>query len=157
MSVAFRRESDDEHREPSYELPIPPGRNLVTAAGRELLAARVAELEAIAAPEGDDGEALKARKLLARDLRYWRQRLATAEVMPLPSGDTVEFGSRVTLRLKGKVRTIVLVGHDEADPAQGKLAYTAPLARAVMGAAVGDWVDFGGEEAAVEVLSIGPA
>ena len=25
MSVAFRRESDDEHMEPKFELPIPPG------------------------------------------------------------------------------------------------------------------------------------
>ena len=33
MSVAFRRESDEEHKEPRFELPIPPGPNLVTAAG----------------------------------------------------------------------------------------------------------------------------
>ena len=153
MSVAFRRESDEEHLEPSYELPIPPGRNLVTMAGRELIAARVAELEALPPPVDDE----KARKALARDLRYWRQRLATAEVMDIPSGETVEFGCRVHLRLAGKARVIVLVGHDEADPAQGKLAYTAPLARAVMGAAAGDLVDFGTREGAIEVVSVEPA
>jgi len=60
------------------------------------------------------------------------------------------------LRLKGKEREIVLVGSDEADPAQGKLAYTAPLARAVMAAAAGDLVDFNGEEAAIEVIAISP-
>ena len=150
MSVAFRRESDEEHLEPSYAIPIPPGRNLVTVAGRELIAARVAELEALPPPVDDE----KARKALARDLRYWRQRLATAEVMDIPSGETVEFGCRVHLRLDGKARVIVLVGHDEADPAQGKLAYTAPLARAVMGAAAGDLVDFNGKEAVIEVLAV---
>ena len=153
MSVAFRRESDEEHLEPSYELPIPPGRNLVTMAGRELIAARVAELEALPPPVDDE----KARKSLARDLRYWRQRLATAEVMDIPSGETVEFGCRVHLRLKGKERKIVLVGHDEADPAQGKLAYSAPMAHAVMGASAGEVVDFNGEEAMIEVLAVEPA
>ena len=33
MSVAFRRESDEEHKEPKFEIPIPVGPNLVTAAG----------------------------------------------------------------------------------------------------------------------------
>lgn len=153
MSVAFRRESDEEHLEPSYAIPIPSGRNLVTVAGREAIAARVAELEALPAPVDDE----KARKALLRDVTYWRQRLATAEVMPVPSGETVEFGCRVRLRLKGKEREIVLVGSDEADPAKGKLAYTAPLARAVMATAAGDWVDFNGEEAAIEVIAINPA
>ena len=153
MSVAFRRESDEEHLEPSFAIPIPPGRNLVTVAGREAIAARVAELEALPPPVDDE----KARKALLRDMTYWRQRLATAEVMDAPSGETVEFGCRVRLRLKGKDREIVLVGHDEADPAQGKLAYTAPLARAVMAAAAGEWVDFNGEEAAIEVVAISPA
>ena len=103
MSVAFRRESDEEHLEPSFAIPIPPGRNLVTVAGREAIAARVAELEALPPPVDDE----KARKALLRDMTYWRQRLATAEVMDAPSGETVEFGCRVRLRLKGKDREIV--------------------------------------------------
>ena len=36
MSVAFRREGDDEHLEPKFELPIPPGPNRVTARGLAL-------------------------------------------------------------------------------------------------------------------------
>lgn len=153
MSVAFRRESDEEHLEPSFAIPISPGRNLVTVAGREMIAVRVAELEALPAAVDDE----KARKALLRDLTYWRQRLATAEVMAVPSGETVEFGCRVRLRLNGKERAIVLVGHDEADPAHGKLAYTAPLAHAVMGAAEGDFVDFNGVDGAIEVLAVEPA
>ncbi|MGH6785348.1 MAG: GreA/GreB family elongation factor [Novosphingobium sp.] len=138
MSVAFRRESDEEHLEPRFEIPIPPGPNLVTARGLALLEDKVAELEAALPALTDEAE----RKAAQRDLRYWRTRLATAELTEPGPCDTVGFGHRVSLKLNEKPRTIELVGHDEADPASGKLAFTAPLARAVMGAEVGEVVDF---------------
>jgi transcription elongation GreA/GreB family factor len=153
MSVAFRRESDEEHLEPRFEIPLPPGPNLVTARGLELIEARVAALEAeLPALTEED-----ARKAAQRDLRYWRTRLATAELTHAGSCEAVGFGCRVDLVINGNPRTIELVGHDEADPASGKLSYTAPLARAVMGAEVGDVLDFGGKEEAVEVVGIGLA
>jgi hypothetical protein len=67
MSVAFRRESDDEHLEPTFEIPIPPGPNLVTARGLALIAGKVAELEAALLPLTDEAEVKKVR----RALRYW--------------------------------------------------------------------------------------
>ena len=151
MSVAFRRESDEEHLEPRFEIPLPPGPNLVTPRGLAQLEARVAELEAglPALTEVD------ARKAAQRDLRYWRTRLATAELTQAGSCEVVGFGCRVDLVVNGKPRTIELVGHDEADPASGKLSYTAPLARAVMGTEVGELVDFVGNVGAVEVVGIG--
>ncbi len=151
MSVAFRRESDEEHLEPKFELPIPPGPNLVTARGLALLEARVAELEAGLPALSDEAE----RKAMQRDLRYWRTRLATAELTETRADGVVGFGSRVELLVGSKPRVIELVGHDEADPAGGKLAFSAPLCRAVMGAEVGDVADFGGAEGAVEVMGIG--
>ena len=151
MSVAFRRESDEEHLEPRFELPIPPGPNLVTARGLDLITAKVAALEAALPPASD----ADARKAALRDLRYWRQRLATAQLRPAPGGDRVEFGSRVTYRFKGKDNTVTIVGHDEADPAQHRLSFLAPLCRAMLGAQVGDELDFGGSEAALEVLALG--
>ena len=42
MSVAFRRDSDEEHLEPKFELPIPPGPNFVTPAGLAQIEERVA-------------------------------------------------------------------------------------------------------------------
>ena len=42
MSVAFRRNGDEEHLEPKFEVPIPPGPNLVTPAGLALIEARIA-------------------------------------------------------------------------------------------------------------------
>ena len=41
MSVAFRRESDEEHLEPKFELPIPPGPNFVTPGGLAQIEGRV--------------------------------------------------------------------------------------------------------------------
>ena len=70
MSVAFRRESDEEHLEPKFELPIPPGPNLVTARGLRLIEEKVAALEARLAEELSEEE----RKAVLRDARYWRAR-----------------------------------------------------------------------------------
>lgn len=149
MSVAFRRESDEEHLEPRFELPIPPGPNLVTARGLRLIERRVAELEA-ARRETADEEAVKA---IARDLRYWRSRSASAEVTTPASGDVVAFGSSVRVRMDGRERILAIVGHDEAGT-NGRVAFSAPVARALMGATVGDSVDVAGRTELIEVLGL---
>ncbi|MCT2399356.1 GreA/GreB family elongation factor [Novosphingobium mangrovi (ex Huang et al. 2023)] len=150
MSVAFRREGDDEHLEPKFEIPIPPGPNLVTARGKALIDARVIEMEARVAADLDE-TALKAAK---RDLRYWQTRQVTAEVQPVPDGSVVAFGTRVTFLLNGKERVLGLVGDDEADPAAGLVSFSAPLARALMGAEEGELLPFNGREDAIEVLAV---
>ena len=152
MSVAFRRESDEEHKEPRFELPIPPGPNLVTAAGLKLAEDRVAELEAKVAAETDELALADAQ----RSLRYWRTRLATAELAPPPPPDEAGFGSRVTFRLNGQERIVEIVGDDEADPAAGKIAFSAPLARALIGAGPGDFSDFNGTAEAIELVAVAP-
>ena len=150
MSVAFRRESDEEHKEPRFELPIPVGPNLVTRRGLALTAARAAELESLVAAEADPARLEEAK----RDLRYWRTRLATAEIAPQPPQGEAAFGSRVTYRHRGKVRSIDIVGDDEAEPAAGRISFSAPLARALIGACAGDEVDFAGEAGGLEVLEV---
>ncbi|HMT46989.1 MAG TPA: GreA/GreB family elongation factor [Novosphingobium sp.] len=150
MSVAFRRDGDEEHLEPKFEIPIPPGPNRVTARGLALIGERIVGIEAQLAAAADEAEITA----LKRDLRYWQTRQITAELMPVPSGEAVEFGVTVTLRLNGKQRALTLVGDDEADPASGLIAWTAPLARALSGAEVGDVLDFGGRDEAIEVLGI---
>lgn len=154
MSVAFRRDSDEEHLEPKFELPIPAGPNLVTAGGLALIRSRVDAIEAGLAGLAGDEAALKAAR---RDLRYWRTCLATAEIAPAPAGDVVAFGCKVAFRLNGQVREIEIVGHDEAEPAKGRLSFLAPLSRALMDAEAGEFVDFNGKEGAIEVLSITPS
>jgi transcription elongation GreA/GreB family factor len=153
MSVAFRRESDEEHLEPSFELPIPAGPNLVSARGLALIDARIAELEQQLSDGGDEAQ-VKATK---RDLRYWQTRQITAELQPVATGETVQFGVTVGFLLNGKQRTIAIVGDDEADPAAGLIAFSAPLSRALMGGQIGDLLPFGGRDDAIEVLSIAPA
>ncbi len=150
MSVAFRRECDEEHKEPRFELPIPAGPNPVTPTGLAQIQARVGELESQVSQETDEA-GLAEKK---RDLRYWRTRLATAQAAPPPPEDQVAFGSSVTFTLKGATRTIFIVGDDEADPRSDRISFSAPLCRALLGAAVGDFADFAGEEGAIEILKI---
>ncbi len=150
MSVAFRRESDEEHLEPKFERPIAPGPNLVTPRGLALLAATVTALEAAIATAAEAD-----RAALQRELRYWHTRQTTAELAPTPAEGEIGIGSRVTYRLAGTERTVEIVGGDEADPAEGRIGFHAPLARALMGAEVGERVDFGGKQEAVEVLAVG--
>jgi transcription elongation GreA/GreB family factor len=152
MSVAFRRENDDEHLEPRFELPIPPGPNPVTARGLTLIADKVAALEAaVAAAEGEE-----ARKTLQRDLRYWHTRHATAAIAPPPAEGEAGIGTRVRFTLHGKPREIAIVGHDEADPDAGLIAFSAPLAAAMIGLMEGETADFGGKADAIEVVRITP-
>lgn len=152
MSVAFRRESDEEHKEPRFELPLPAGPNLVTARGLKLIADKVVEVEAAVAAETE----AEAKELLKRELRYWHTRQTTAVIAPLPEEDLVGIGSRVRIRLAGKERVIDIVGHDEADPAAGRIAFSAPLAHALLGAEPGERVDFNGRAEAIEILETGP-
>jgi transcription elongation GreA/GreB family factor len=150
MSVAFRREGDDEHLEPKFELPIPPGPNRVTPRGLALIAGKLAELEALIPTLTDEA----AQKAARRDHRYWSTRQSSAQVMPRPDGSKVAFGCTVTLRLNGALRTVTLVGDDEADPNAGLLSFTAPLARAITDAEPGEWVDFAGKPESVEIVAI---
>jgi transcription elongation GreA/GreB family factor len=151
LSVAFRRDSDEEHLEPRFEIPIPPGPNLVTPAGFAETRQRVSELETLVATVTDELRLAEVQ----RDLRYWRTRLSTAQLAPAPPTDRVAFGSHVTFRLKGATRAIVIVGDDESDPATSKIGFSAPLARAMLGADLGEFVDFAGEAEAIAILEIG--
>ncbi len=149
MSVAFRRESDEEHKEPKFEIPLPAGPNLVTARGLAMIEARIAELEAaVAAAKPDGVEALR------RDLRYWHTRRATAQPTEPMADGSVGFGSRVGFQLNNRTRVIEIVGDDEADPASDRISWSAPLARALIGSEVGETVDFNGKSAALRVLSV---
>ena len=156
MSVAFRRESDDEHLEPKFELPIPPGPNLVTERGAALIAARVAEFEAAIEAAVAAKATEEQLKSLKRDLRYWTTRHATMEIQPPADGDEAAFGTRVRYRLNGQEKAVAIVGDDEADPAAGLVSFSSPLARALIGAGEGDFADFAGKADAIEVIEVRP-
>lgn len=152
MSVAFRRESDDEHLEPKFERPIAPGPNLVTARGLALIDAEIARLDAALEQASEED-----RPALLREQRYWHTRQTTAEVVPTPEPGEIGIGSRVTIRMGGSERVVEIVGGDEADPAEGRIGYQAPLARVLIGAEVGEMVEFGGKADAIKVVRIADA
>lgn len=72
-------------------------------------------------------------------------KVSRAEVIDVSklSGDTVKFGATVTLvdEDTDEEMTYQLVGEDEADVKQGRIGITSPIARAIIGKAVGDSVE----------------
>lgn len=150
MSVAFRREGDDEHLEPKFELPITLGPNLVTTRGLAQIEAAIARIELALAAEADED----AVKRLKRELRYWHLRRATAVVTVADDDGTVAFGTEVTVRGRGGARTFSIVGGDQAAPADGLIGFQAPLSRALLDAVPGDRVAFNGD--ILEIVSVRP-
>ena len=69
-------------------------------------------------------------------------KVAGAEVIDPPtSGDRITFGSTVLLEAEGgKEYRYQIVGSDESEPAKGRISILSPLARALIGKAVGDTV-----------------
>jgi transcription elongation GreA/GreB family factor len=137
--------------------PISPEPNLVTEAGLAGLEAQLAVARAAVEAASVIEDVNERRRQSAgplRDMRYFSERVRTAQLMPRPaSTDSVAFGSTVRFsRDDGKVQTYRIVGEDEADPKAGSISYIAPVARALLGRAVGDVVSLG--EHALEILAI---
>lgn len=154
MSVAFTREEDLEATAADLpDRPVSPHPNLVTAAGlaqieRELTEARTAY--AAAQAKGDIEADRTAMARATRDLRYWSARRGNAQLVETAPDGRVRFGGSVTIeREDGRTQTWVIVGEDEADPTRGSVSHVSPLARALMGKAVGDVVSINGQEAEV--------
>jgi transcription elongation GreA/GreB family factor len=89
-----------------------------------------------------------------RDLRYWSARRASAQLTePAPETDTVQFGRTVEFeREDGRRQVFRIVGEDEADPTKGSISYASPLAKGLLGKAVGDTALVNGAE--VEVVAV---
>jgi len=153
MSRAFVKETDDAFDE-LPDRPVSPHPNFVTPEGLAAIDATLARLQKdhAAAQASGDRAALAAS---ARDLRYWTARRASAQVVAAPSNpDTVQFGSTVSiLRDDGRRQTFRIVGEDAADPARGTISYVSPVARALMGKAVGDVVRAGHSDAEIVAIA----
>ncbi len=149
MSRAFVKEQDDLPPDAPPELQIGDQPNLVTPRGMRLIEEKLFELgEAVKAGPAEED---KAR--LLRDLRYWTQRRASAQLVEHKSRDSeVAFGSEVTIRRHdGPPETWEIVGEDEADPAQGRISYTSPIAAALMGARPGETIEVPGRKPPLEL------
>ncbi len=155
MSRAFVSEDATAANEALLpERPVSPGPNPVTPRGLAMIEAEIARLRALhehSAPDAPE------RPAWARDLRYWRARHTTAGVVAPTAGapEEVVFGAQVRLRREGAADvTYRIVGEDEADPSQGLLSWTSPLATALFGARVGETVEIGGGRAPVTLAGL---
>jgi transcription elongation factor GreB len=176
MSRGFVRE-DDAQTPPIIppRAALPPGTpNYVTPHGLALLRAELATLEAertqADANRDNDTDRTHQLSLYNGRLALLTERLGSAKVVD-PAGQPrkeVRFGATVTLRTlsgsnqgpasanAGFERKFTIVGVDEADVVLGKVAFVAPIARAVLGAKLGKKValKLGPQEEVVEVVAI---
>lgn len=144
MSRAFVKEGTGE-LEPLPDLPVSPHPNYVTPRGLAALRARLAEVQGELARLRARPERLDKLPEAAaeRDIRYLEARLRTAMPVDPAAHDltAVAFGLRVTVVDEaGAEATYEITGEDEADASLGRIAPHSPLARALMGAEVGDEV-----------------
>ena len=149
----------------------------ITPAGMAALRARydhllgterpaIVEIVSWAAGNGDrseNGDYLYGRKRMReidRELAHLAKRMKAAQVIDpsaQPDKARVFFGASVTIADEDDAeRTITLVGDDEQDAGSGRIGWSAPIARALRGAAVGDVrrVALPGGEKGWEVLAI---
>ncbi len=108
---------------------------------------RLVETIAWAAANGDrseNGDYIYGRKRLReidRRLGYLAKVMKAAKIVDpaSQSTDQVRFGATIDLADDNDAqRTVTIVGDDEADASAGRIGWSAPLARALIGARVGD-------------------
>lgn len=159
MSVAFTKEDSAETASETLlpDRPVPEGPNLVTPEGLaalewQLHEARASYDAAMLVEEVNEKRRQAAGPL--RDLRYFAERVRTAQLVPPAfAGEVVAFGGTVTFeRDDGRVHTYRIVGEDEADPKAGSISFASPIARALLGKSVGEVVSVNGSE--MEVIKI---
>ena len=155
MSRAFVKE-DGPDNAALPDLPVSPHPNYVTPRGLQALKDRLAlaqENLAVLKARPDRLDILPERAA-ERDIRYLEARLRTAILVDLAGQprDEVAFGARVTVMDdEGAEAVYEIVGEDEADAGAGRIAPQSPLARALMGAGVGDTVEWKRPAGAVTV------
>jgi transcription elongation factor GreB len=161
MSKAFVKETQDE---PDAEQPensaLPGGKNYISPAGFARLKAELKRLVETERPEvvktvawaaalGDRSEnadyiyGKKRLREIDRRVRFLIKRLENAEIVNSAGRDTdqVFFGATVsTKNSSGKIQTLTILGADEVDPANGRVSWLSPIAKALLKARQGDMV-----------------
>ncbi len=162
MNKAFVKD-DDTYEDPQIQrdpqADIPAGsRNYMTPAGAarlreeldalvrherpQLLAAiNLMDREGLSPADSAFREARKSLQRLESRIAFLTGRLALTEVIDPPdqAGDQIRFGATVTVQpADGPENVYRIVGIDEADVAHGRISWTSPLARALLGGKAGD-------------------
>lgn len=162
MSRGFVKEEDQE------EAPIippraalPPGvANYVTPAGYQALLDEKQALEEEQRNLSKENETEHRRASMAIDgrLKLLLERIQSARVIE-PSKQPekeIRFGANIGFEMDGEKKEFQIVGVDEADISKNKIAFIAPIARALSGKKVGDETDLelGNKNRRLKVLSI---
>jgi transcription elongation factor GreB len=135
--------------------PLPQGvTNYVTARGLDLLRAELEALdhERVALETTPDDVKRTAIPALAARAAELAARVGSAALVDVrgQEPDQVRFGATVEVRDgAGNVRRYQIVGVDEANAREGRLAFVSPLARALLGGRIGETATVqtpGGEE-----------
>lgn len=160
MSRAFVKEDAENGAGDLVDLPQSPHPNYVTPRGLDQLKTRLAAAQAKRHALRDAGDENDPALInVAREIRYLEARIECAiRVDPAAQPhDKVALGARVRVAdEKGEEREFAIVGEDEADAEQGSVSWVSPLAKALIGAAIGDeivWHRPAGD-IALEVLAI---
>ncbi|NWA26697.1 GreA/GreB family elongation factor [Pseudomonas gingeri] len=164
MSRAFVNEDNAAAQaEQPVERQVSTQPNYVTPQGLAQLHGRVAALQAEYSQQSALGDAADKQRQadIERDLRYFNQRLSSAQLAaPATSTEVVQIGSRVVFaNEQDEEQQVQLVGEDEADAAQGLVNWGSPLGRALLGARLGDevlWKRPAGDQV-IEIVRIKPA
>ena len=181
MSKAFVKEEgdapdEDAHLSPASAPSLPPtGKNYITPAGYARLEAELRKLVEVERPEvvktvawaaslGDRSEnadyiyGKRRLREIDRRVRFLIKRLESAQVVHSAGRDTdqVFFGATVRVRGRSGERTVTIVGVDDVDPANGRVSWVSPIAKALLKAREGETVTLrspAGEEQ-LEILEV---
>ena len=164
MSRGFVKEDDQE------EAPFIPPRaalpegvtNYVTPAGlQELLQEkRNLEEERIGLEAENDTERRRSQAVIDGKVNLLNERINAARVIDPADQpeDVVRFGAKVNLKVleKDLKQEFQIVGVDEADVRNQKIAFVAPIAKSITGKKVGEVAEFrmGNELRKLQILSI---
>jgi transcription elongation factor GreB len=177
MSKAFVKEEGGAPEEDEVAAPKLPasGKNYISPAGYARLEAELRKLVELERPEvvktvawaaslGDRSEnadyiyGKRRLREIDRRVRFLIKRLEGAEIVRSAGRDTdqVFFGATVRLKSGSGEKTITIVGVDEVDPANGRVSWISPIAKALIKAREGDTVTLrspAGEEQ-LEILEV---
>ena len=144
VSKAFTREDTIPERLVVPRAPLPDGvTNYVTSRGLDALRDELGELLSLRHRLSEPGQGEQNANLTSVNARVaeLEARIADAHVVDPAKQphDEVRFGASALVRAaSGEERTYQIVGVDEADAGAGRVAFIAPIARALLGKRVGE-------------------
>ncbi len=164
MSRGFVKEGDQE--EPIVIPPraiLPDGViNYVTPLGHEALQE---ELDTLEKEYGqleieNETDLRREQNMIHGKIKLLKERIASSRIIKPEdqAQDEVRFGAQVKFKntAVNMTQSISIVGVDEADVSQGKIAFTTPIAKALAGAKIDEVVEFklGNELRKLKILEI---